>query len=251
MSALSDRELVERMRRYDSAALREFFARFEPLLMRAAYGMAVQTALRHEVVMQCLDDAAISLMRHTTPVPRSLAAYLLTAFRHDVINARRDERRRHAQHRTAVREGSAASEWIVLEASSEHAVRASRGPAYQDDGFAPVLARLARALDEQLSEDERRLLTWVGHWVPQRLIAEWLGISYGAVRVRILRLRDRLHAAATRYAGCLSTEEQRLLQHFFRRTSTPPTLRRTGASRPSSPDESIPSGAGDRTDAGD
>jgi DNA-directed RNA polymerase specialized sigma24 family protein len=239
------------MRRYEAAALREFFTRFQPFLMREAYSMRIQAALCDEAVTQCLDDAAVSLMRHTMPIPRSLAGYLLTGFRHDVINARRDERQRQLHQRAAVREGTVAGEWIVPEASSEHALRASRGPAHQDDALDPVLARLAATLDEGLTADERRLLTWVGHWVPQRLIASWLGIGYGAVRARVLRLRDRLRGAAARYAGSLSAEEQRELQRFFRRTTVPPALRRAGMPRVLAPNDMPRPGAGDRNDAGD
>jgi RNA polymerase sigma factor (sigma-70 family) len=228
---------VDRIRRHEPAALRDFFFRFEPLLMREAHYMRVPPDLRREMVTQCLNDAAVTLRRYMTPAPRSLHAYLLTAFRHDIMNARRDERRRHARHVAALREGAVDDEWVVPETASEHALRTSAGPDNQDNVLAPALERLASALDEGLSVEERQLLTWIGHWVPQRVIADWLGVTYGAVRVRVLRLRERLREAAIRYARQLSNDEQRALQRFFQRTSRPPSI---PPSSHSTPNDTLP-----------
>lgn len=251
-AALDDRELIARVRQLDPAALRAFFMRFHPLLMREARVFRVPFGLREELVTECLDDAAVALIRHTTPIPRSLPGHLLTAFRHDVLNARRNEGRRDVRNRTAVREGSAPHEWIIPETASEHALRSSEGPDDNERLLAPVLDRLASVLDEGLSSEERDLLTWVGQRIPQRTIAGWLGLSYGAVRTRVLRLRERLRQAAMRHAGQSSAEERIALQCFFRRTATPPSLRRTGPQRTSTADNQSPhSRAGSRGGARD
>jgi len=215
---LPDRALVEQMRKRDEAALREFARRFYPLLSREARGLGVQTSLRDEIVLQCLDDSLTTLVRPRAPVPRSLAGYLCAALYHDVINARRDERRRARRSARAVSEG-AGNEWVVAEACSEDSLRASAGQQSEGTSLSPALERLAAALQEGLTSEERSILTWLGHWVPQRVMAEWLGKSYGAVRVQVVRLRARLKQVATRYAGTVAADEQRELTRFFRRMS--------------------------------
>jgi hypothetical protein len=228
---LSDRALLERMRKRDGGALREFAKRFYPLLSREARGLGVQTSLRDEIVLQCLDDSLTTLLRARAPVPRSLAGYLCSALRHDVINARRDERRRSRRYARAVSEASG-NEWVVAEACSEDSLRASAGQQSEAPSLSPALERLAAALLEGLTSEERSILTWLGHWVPQRVMAEWLGKSYGAMRVQVVRLRARLKQVATRHAGTLAADEQREMTRFFRRMSraemagTPGTDRR-------------------------
>jgi hypothetical protein len=56
--------------------------------------------------------------------------------------------------------------------------------------------------------DERRVLGYLAERVPQRLIAEWTGVSHDAMRKRILRLRVRLRAEVLRYAETLPTRER-------------------------------------------
>lgn len=218
----SDRELVERMRREELVALREFFERFRPLLVREARRLGVQPALRDETVLECLDDAAIRLLRHTTALPRSLAAYLVATLRHDVLNAARAAGRYVARNERAagVTNGEALrDDSVVLETCSEGSVRASAGPEWEVVPLAPAIEQLAHALDKDLSEEERRILGWLGQWVPQTRIADWLGISYGALRVRLTRLRDRLREATLQYVAELRPGERAVLQEFLRRTA--------------------------------
>jgi DNA-directed RNA polymerase specialized sigma24 family protein len=211
------RELVERMRREELAAFQEFFACYCPVLLREARRLGVQPELREEIVIACLDDAAVGLMQHTTPIPRSLAAYLVTALRHDVFNESRRGRRERAHAEVAYREMTSHRQRVVMEGCSEASLRASDGPDWEVVPLAPSIERLAAALDSGLNEDERRLLLWVGQWVPQTLIAEWLGISYGATRARVLRLRTRLRAAAARHVEGASSADRVVLDDFFRR----------------------------------
>ena len=205
------------MRREESAAFQDFFAWYSPLLMREARRLGVPPDQCEEVVIGCLDDAAVGLMQHTAPIPRSLAAYLVTALRHDVFNESRRVRRERSHNEVAYREMSNQRQRVVMEGCSEASLRASGGPDWESIPLAPAIARLAESLDATLAAEERRLLLWVGQWVPQTLIAEWLGISYGATRARVLRLRARLRLAAERHVEGAGAADRAVLEGFFRR----------------------------------
>ncbi|MEP6731796.1 MAG: hypothetical protein ABJE10_14210 [bacterium] len=105
--------------------------------------------------------------------------------------------------------------------SSEANVRASHAPDYERSSFSAALNRLASTLSETLSVEERQLLVAVAESVPQREIAEWLGVSYTVARKRLERVRARLIDAATRYMSTLEPSDVRELQRFFRRCHTP------------------------------
>ena len=81
----------------------------------------------------------------------------------------------------------------------------------------PALERLAARLSEGLTDDERQLLVAVAENIPQREIAEWLGVSYVVARKRLERLRARLTEVAMRYTNTLQPDDARELQRFFRR----------------------------------
>src|SRR5574338_1462502 len=85
----SDLELLQRMRRDDARAIREFYHRFTPVLWKVARQANVQPALRDDVVTDCLTDSAMYLMQPTTPDPSNLAGYLVNALRHRIANDRR------------------------------------------------------------------------------------------------------------------------------------------------------------------
>src|SRR5687768_13670604 len=94
-SALTDAALVAAMRREERAAIAQFYARFAPLLHRCARLWGVPAGERETAVDDVLADVALALMRHTTPVPRALDAYLATALRHHLGAGRTaDERHR-------------------------------------------------------------------------------------------------------------------------------------------------------------
>ena len=57
----------------------------------------------------------------------------------------------------------------------------------------------------------------IGRHMPLRDIAEQLGISYSAARVRLHRLRARFARLATQYVESLKSEERREIERFFRR----------------------------------
>ena len=216
-AAWSDATLVARLRERDERAAAELYARFAPLLMDEARRRRVDAASRSEVVMDTITQAAMVLLRSGTPVPGSLAGYLVTSLRRRVLNLVRDAQARARR----------------LEAL---AVEVGDPPAPDDAREAePVpraIAELARALEQHLKDDERQLLAWLGDRVPQREIAEWVGSSYGAVRVRVLRLRERLREVARRHAATLPPDERALLERYL--SAVPPRIpSRPPAARPS------------------
>ena len=215
----SDAELMVRMRREEAGAFREYFVRLHALLVHEARRLGVQPALRDETVNDCMGDVALELMEPDATLPISLTAHLLAALRHRVSNDRRRRQRRERYHASAVDDACGTGELVVREASSEYALQAS--DATRDAASVPpTIARLAEELDRKLTDDDRTLLAWLGEWVPQTTIAVWLGISFGAARVRVHRLRERLRAAALTYAAGLSAAEQRELDRFLERRST-------------------------------
>ena len=73
----SDHRLIEEMRARDSGAFEEFFERFAPLLREEASRLRMQPALREEAVVQCLEQAALSLIKEPAVVPASLGNDLM------------------------------------------------------------------------------------------------------------------------------------------------------------------------------
>jgi len=133
-------------------------------------------------------------------------------------------KRREAAGEAATTHGHA--ERVVREVCSEASIRASAGPAAETPPLSPVLERLSRVVDAGISAEERQLLRWVSASIPQRLIAEWLGITHNAVRVRVLRLRDRLMDVALRDASPWKPGERDALYEFFRRSGLSERARR-------------------------
>lgn len=216
----TDRDLVMRMRSDDERAWGEYFDRFRELLVQEARRCGVQPALRDEVVLDCLADTALVLMRHTTPIPRSLPGYLSVALRNAVLNAQRSRARDREQRLNAVWDlPTDLTHAVIREAASEYSLRASGADDGDAESISPALKRLGVALDATLTDDERRILGWVGYWISQAQIAEWLGVSYGSLRVRLLRLRDRLREAADAYVRQADAGDQEVLRTFLRRAS--------------------------------
>jgi len=212
-----EQKLVAGMRRNESEAYNEYFRCFRPLLIAEARRLRVQPALCQEIADECLDDVAMRLRRYTTPVPRSLAPYLVRALRIQRLSWRRDERRRLEGER--VGETSNDDPKAPLVGSlSQAALRASAGPDGDRTPASTALERLASMVEEGLSTEEELILSWVSCWVPQSDIAEWLGITHGAVRNRVMRLRARLKDVALQHAATFTGRERRELAEFFRRT---------------------------------
>lgn len=61
------------------------------------------------------------------------------------------------------------------------------------------------------------MMVGVGRHVPLRDVAEQLGVTYGAARVRLHRLRERFRKLAIEYMGALKSDDRREIERFFRR----------------------------------
>lgn len=214
------------MRHSEPAAFRAYFERFRPLLLREAQRIGVQPALVTEMAGECLGNVVLRLVRYTSPVPRLLAPYLVRALRLHCLHARRTERRRanaEANHEDD-------TDGPLHTSLSEFARREGAGPDTPPSGMSPTLRRLAMDLDAMLSDAERLLLLWVGEGIPQSTIAQWLGVSHGAARNRIMRLRERLHDDASFFVLVLAEDDEREeITAFFNRTHAAPARRSTRA----------------------
>jgi RNA polymerase sigma factor (sigma-70 family) len=220
----TESELLLEMRRDDASAIREFYRRFTPMLWKEASRARVQPEIRADLVHDCLSDSAIHLMDASVAIPRNLAGYLATAFRNRLANEFRASARRAAVgiRATLVTEG----EPVVREACSEALLRASAGPGVEPPRLSPVLERLSRVVNANITAEERQMLRWVAASIPQRVIAEWLGITHNAARARVLRLRERLIDLALRAETAWTPRERQELYEFFRRSGLSERARR-------------------------
>ncbi|MDB4881332.1 MAG: hypothetical protein JWL95_98 [Gemmatimonadetes bacterium] len=220
-STLSDVEVIAAMRRSEPGAFALFVERHHRILLDYARRAGLRGIERDELVAELLDDVALHFMTRDTPLPDSPRMYLLSAFRHKLLNSKRARARRGRMVSEAVRDTYADCDFAhtgdAAAGSSEGNVRASRGPAWESAPMPAALERLSAKLSEGLSDDERQLLVAVAENIPQREIAEWLGVSYVVARKRLERLRARLTDVAMRYTNTLQPDDARELQRFFRR----------------------------------
>jgi DNA-directed RNA polymerase specialized sigma24 family protein len=222
VDALGDRALVVAIRCGSSAAVHEFVMRFRPMLVLAARRLGLAAGEREEIADDVLHDTAIRFTDVAAPIPTGVRGYLLRSLRNRATNARRARDRRSRATAAATDRACDAEpyfEQAVVGCASEHSVRASHGPAWDGLAVAPGLARLAMLLSATLSVEERTLVEWLAHHVPQQEIAAWLGIGYDATSKRIRRLRARLQAAGVRHAEHLNAAERNEVMIFLRRAS--------------------------------
>ena len=212
------------MRRGEAAAFERYIERFHRILLDYARRAGMAASDRDELVSELLDDVAIQLMTRSAPLPQNPRMYLLSALRHKLLNRKRgSERRRRVVSeaaRAAYTDGAHANGAYAGESAagcSEDMRRASHGPEWEGAPLPRVLERLAARLSEALRDDERQLLVAVAENIPQREIAEWLGVSYAVARKRLERLRARLTDVAMQYANTLEPDDARELQRFFHR----------------------------------
>jgi DNA-directed RNA polymerase specialized sigma24 family protein len=215
-----DYDIVAAMHRGESASFAQFVERFHHILLDYARRAGVAAAERDELVSELLDDVAIQLMTRSGPPPQNPRMYLLSALRHKLLNRKRGSERRRRVVSEAARAAYADGDRAAGESAagcSEEMLRASHGPEWEGAPLPRVLERLAGRLSEALGDDERMLLVAVAENIPQREIAEWLGVSYTVARKRLERLRARLTDVAMHYANTLEPDDARELQRFFHR----------------------------------
>jgi hypothetical protein len=95
--------------------------------------------------------------------------------------------------------------------------------------MSPALERLAQALVQPLTDDERQLIGWESNMIPHRTIAAWLGLSHAAATKRIWRLRARLREVALRYSETLAPAERREVERVINRNAATGPARRAEA----------------------
>jgi RNA polymerase sigma factor (sigma-70 family) len=216
----SDYSIIAAMRRGEAAAFEQYVERFHRILLDYARRAGVPPTERDELVSELLDDVAIQLMTRSAPLPQNPRMYLLSALRHKLLNRKRGSERRRRMVSEAARAAYGDRDPAGGETAagcSEELLRTSRGPEWEDAPLPNVLERLAGRLSEALTDDERMLLVAVAENIPQREIAEWLGVSYALARKRLERLRARLTDVAMQYANTLEPDDARELQRFFHR----------------------------------
>jgi len=218
--AVKDYDIVVAMRRGEAVAFEHYIERFHRILLDYARRAGVAASERDEMVSELLDDVAIQLITRSAPLPQNPRMYLLAALRHKLLNRKRGSERRRRVVSEAARAAYADRDPSAGESAagcSEEMLRASHGPEWEGAQLPRVLERLAGRLSESLREDERQLLVAVAENIPQREIAEWLGVSYAVARKRLERLRARLTDVAMQYANTLEPDDARELQRFFHR----------------------------------
>ena len=217
----ADVDIVRRMRTGSASAFEAFVERFHPVLLDYGRRAGVPRGKREELACDVLTRVALDLLTSGRPTPRNPRVYLIVAFRNRLFHYNRDHARRDRHITTLMRDAALdfeyADEREVAAGLSDHAVRESRSPDWECTPVPPALERLAVHLDEALSLDERWLLIAVGENIPQRQVAEWLGLSYAAARKKLERLRARLNDVAMRYTNTLPPDDAREVQRFFRR----------------------------------
>jgi DNA-directed RNA polymerase specialized sigma24 family protein len=217
--------------RGDERAIEELFLLYAPLLRDQARRMSIAPDERNEFVTTVLDDVVLHLIESRI-APRHLTRYLVAALRNRARNYHRDSGRRVAMQDGAYTTQGPARERIVAECHSEYGLRAAL-PA--DGAESPLLRSAMMCLAERcardLTSEEMTMMVGVGRHVPLRDVAEQLGVTYGAARVRLHRLRERFRKLAIEYVGALKSDERREIERFFRRAEVPGGLESTRKSQ--------------------
>jgi DNA-directed RNA polymerase specialized sigma24 family protein len=209
--------LLAAIHRREEPAIRELFLLYAPLLRDQARRMGIDVEERDEVVTTLLDDVVLHLMENAL-APRHLTRYLVAALRNRARNRHRDSERRRSMQEGAYVELGLARQSIVAESHSAYGLRATMGS--DEGGAVPLrsaIAKLAQSSARELTRDEMTMMVAVGRHVPLRDVAEQLGITYGAARVRLHRLRERFRKLAIQYLVTLKPAEKREIERFLRR----------------------------------
>lgn len=203
------------LREADRTAMRMAYIWYVPLLRDQARKLGVAVEERDELATTVLGDVVLHLQRSANP-PRDFVRYLVGALRNRARNAHRDRQRIAQTQEYAYSDIGGGRERIVAECHSEYGIRSSAGAA----GDAPLrsaIQMLAVMSADALGDDDLSLMVGLSHHVPLRELAEQGGITYGAARVRVHRMRERLHKLAMKHVASLEGEDRGELVRFLRR----------------------------------
>lgn len=224
-----DATLVAGMRNGWEPAYAEFFGRYVRMLTALARRGGIRPEDQSALVTEFLDDVAMRFGSSSLPAPRSLGGYLAAGFRARLAQEARGERRRQARVAGLSTDIGSGSELAVAEALSAYSIALTEGPEAREGSTggggstrgAGARSRLIATLMNGASDSERKMLGLMAQRMPQREIAELLGVSAGAVRVRILRLRERLWHEAVNYVNTVPVEEGLALQRVLAGRAVP------------------------------
>lgn len=222
-AAWSDASLVDSMRRGDHAALRAFVNRFGPLLEAHARKTRIPKWEWGSCVTELLNDEAMRIASSTTSPPANLSAYLMRAVTNRHLYVKRSGSSRDRRYRGAAED--IRGETIVPSSCSEFSLRAATGPHAPALACSAVLQELVIALRRGLSIEDDTILSWLADGAPNRLIAEWLGITQAAAAKRTWRLRQRLREKAVEWATAGDAEHRKQFERFLQRAGCRNELR--------------------------
>ena len=238
---VAEAELLAGMRNGYYGAYFECYCRFAPMLHRMARRRGVPEDDREALVSDHLEDTLIPILRGARSDPSPLGAYLAAGFRRRLVSTWRS-RQREASRRRSLETTSSGSmtydrlvggigrERVVAEGLSEYALRSARPPDAGIDATAgpdnpasgeliattrEARSALANALARLMTPEEREIMGQVAEHYPQREIAAAFGVGPSGMRMRVLRLRERLTREAAHYISALPAEEGILLARFL------------------------------------
>jgi DNA-directed RNA polymerase specialized sigma24 family protein len=230
--------LMAGIRRGEDAAIRQLFTLYAPMLREEARKLGVPAPDREDVVCTLLDDIVMRVIDNPI-APPALTTYIVKTLRNRVRTHHRDSMRERSTDQKAYAEYGVSSEMIVAECHSEYGIRtATGGDMAPGSSGRSVLTHLANVLARKLSLEDRILIVGVDRLIPLRHLATELGVSHGAARVRLSRLRHRIGVVAVEYADALPPAEKQEVLRFLRRanvvargrTERPPLTDRTSRS---------------------
>ena len=239
LAGVSDAALMGRMRLGEETAFREFMRRFAPGLRDQLAQYAMLSELGTSLIPEVLDDVAWRIRNHGVRRKGPLAPYLWRVLRNRLLYERRRGKRLRILELSVSTELEGNGQAAILATCSSHALGSAQTPDAEvaDESAARAVEEdPVRALHDHVvaafSEEDRRILGWLSERVPQREIAEWIGTTYGAMRVRIHRLRTRAEERAAAFVARMEPKHRAALERAYlgrsprvapleRRASTP------------------------------
>jgi hypothetical protein len=208
---------VAAIRQGEAAALRALFTFYTPLLRDQARQMGVPATDGEHLVTTVLDDFVLRVL-DAELVPREIARYLVGAVRNASRKRQRGLARTRATGERAYTTLDASGQKLVAESHSEYGVRTTQPPdAEASERLHAAIAKLAEWSALALREDELALMIGVSRHIPLRELAAQAGVTYGAARVRVHRLRERFRKLVLQHVTSLETEERHEVERFLRR----------------------------------